>query len=92
MLRAMRNLKLTGYIAGLLLAALYIFNPGAGIIELLPDQLPIVGNLDEAAMTALFLACLRGLRQLRRDRKEGRRGDGALPRSLDGERPLSVGE
>jgi len=35
-----------------LLAALgvvYILNPTAGIIELLPDNLPIVGNLDEGA-------------------------------------------
>ncbi len=35
-----------------LLAALgvvYILNPTAGIIELIPDNLPIVGNLDEGA-------------------------------------------
>ena len=47
------------------LAGLYLLNPTAGFIELLPDQLPIVGNLDEAAMTALLLGCLRGLKQLR---------------------------
>jgi uncharacterized membrane protein YkvA (DUF1232 family) len=40
-------------------ATLYLVNPGAGIFELIPDNLPLVGNLDEAAATALLLACLR---------------------------------
>ena len=30
---------------------LYLLNPGAGIFELLPDNLPLIGNLDEAAAT-----------------------------------------
>jgi uncharacterized membrane protein YkvA (DUF1232 family) len=42
-----------------LLSALYLINPGAGIFELIPDNLPFVGNLDEAAAVALLLACLR---------------------------------
>lgn len=42
-----------------LIAALYLLNPGAGIFELIPDNLPFVGNLDEAAAVALLLACLR---------------------------------
>lgn len=42
-----------------LLSALYIINPGAGIFELIPDNIPFVGNLDEAAAVALLLACLR---------------------------------
>lgn len=41
------------------MATLYLVNPGAGIFELLPDNLPFVGNLDEAGATALLLACLR---------------------------------
>lgn len=40
------------------LSALYIVNPGAGFFELLPDNLPIAGNLDEAAATALLLSML----------------------------------
>ena len=36
-----------------ILGAIYLLNPTAGILELLPDNLPIVGNLDEAA--AFFL-------------------------------------
>jgi hypothetical protein len=42
---------------------LYILNPGMGIFELLPDNLPFVGNLDEAAATGLLFACLRALRR-----------------------------
>lgn len=53
---------------GVLLGALYILNPGAGVIELLPDALPVVGNLDEAAMVTLLLGCLRGLRRMRDER------------------------
>lgn len=34
---------------------LYLLNPGAGVIEALPDNLPLVGNLDEAAAMALLL-------------------------------------
>ena len=40
-------------------ATLYLLNPGAGFFELIPDNIPLVGNLDEAAATALLLACLR---------------------------------
>jgi len=34
---------------------IYLINPTAGVLELLPDNLPQVGNLDEvAAMTGLL--------------------------------------
>ncbi len=42
-----------------LLGLLYLINPTAGIFELIPDNLPLVGNLDEAAACALVLAALR---------------------------------
>ncbi len=41
-----------------LLSLVYIINPTAGFIEFIPDNFPIVGNLDEAAATALLLSCL----------------------------------
>lgn len=41
-----------------LLATLYICNPTAGLFEIIPDNLPLVGNLDEAAAIALLLMCL----------------------------------
>ena len=31
------------------LALFYLLNPGAGVFELLPDNLPLIGNIDEAA-------------------------------------------
>ncbi len=41
------------------LAALYLLNPTAGVFELIPDNLPLVGNLDEAAAVALLVMCLK---------------------------------
>jgi len=41
-----------------LFATLYILNPTAGLFEIIPDNLPLVGNLDEAAAVALLLMCL----------------------------------
>jgi hypothetical protein len=46
-------------VLGGIIGLIYILNPGAGIIELIPDNMPIVGNLDEAAAVLLILACLR---------------------------------
>lgn len=34
----------------------YLLNPTAGILEILPDNLPIVGNLDESVSVLLILA------------------------------------
>lgn len=41
-----------------LLSILYILNPTAGIFELIPDNLPLIGNLDELAASTLLLSCL----------------------------------
>ncbi len=42
-----------------ILGMIYLINPTAGVIELIPDNLPIIGNLDEAAATMLFIGALR---------------------------------
>ncbi|MDH5328275.1 MAG: DUF1232 domain-containing protein [Gammaproteobacteria bacterium] len=42
-----------------IISLLYIFNPGAGIFELIPDNIPFIGNLDEATAVMILLACLR---------------------------------
>jgi hypothetical protein len=47
---------------GLLLVAgglAFLVNPGAGLLELIPDTAPLFGNLDEAAAT---LAVVLGIR------------------------------
>ena len=48
-------------LAGVVLGGLYVINPGAGIIELIPDNVPIFGNLDEAAATTLLVLGLQSL-------------------------------
>ena len=40
---------------------LYIFNPTMGIFEFIPDNLPVIGNLDEATATAGLLLALTNL-------------------------------
>jgi len=42
-----------------LISLLYLLNIGVGIIELIPDNIPFLGNMDEAGATALLLMCLR---------------------------------
>jgi uncharacterized membrane protein YkvA (DUF1232 family) len=42
-----------------LLSLVYLLNPGAGVFELIPDNFPIIGNLDEAAAVAIILAAFR---------------------------------
>ncbi|MCB1147452.1 MAG: DUF1232 domain-containing protein [Leptospiraceae bacterium] len=42
-----------------IVCAIYLVNPGAGVIELIPDNVPFVGNLDEAAATAFLIYALR---------------------------------
>lgn len=50
--------KFSVVLAGLL-AFLYLLNPTAGVFELIPDNIPLVGNLDEATATMVLLAALR---------------------------------
>ena len=60
--RSMAKKKLSKSIMAALgggLGLIYILNPTAGILELLPDNIPFVGNLDEAAAAVLVLGCLR---------------------------------
>ena len=42
-----------------LLAFLYLMNPTLGLFEFLPDNLPLVGNVDEATATMVLLGVLR---------------------------------
>jgi hypothetical protein len=66
----MRALKTCLYVLGVVVGAVYIANPTAGVWELLPDNLPLVGNLDEAAMVTMLLGCLRALKRQRSERLE----------------------
>jgi len=39
-------------------SVVYILNPGAGFIDLIPDNIPGIGNLDEAFFVILLLRVL----------------------------------
>jgi uncharacterized membrane protein YkvA (DUF1232 family) len=41
-----------------LVSTIYLFNPTAGFLELIPDNLPFFGNLDEAAAATILVSCL----------------------------------
>jgi hypothetical protein len=45
-----------------LIGLVYLLNPTAGFLELIPDNIPIIGNLDEAAATLLVVNTVRYLR------------------------------
>ena len=56
----MKNLALKKIAVGIvaLISFVYLLNFTMGIFEL-PDNLPIIGNMDEAAATAFFISALR---------------------------------
>ena len=41
--------------------SVYMINPTLGVFELVPDNLPVVGNLDEAAVVFIMFAAMRYL-------------------------------
>lgn len=51
-------LKDIGMVVAGLVAVVYLLNPDAGIIELIPDNIPVIGNLDEVAATILLFKVL----------------------------------
>jgi uncharacterized membrane protein YkvA (DUF1232 family) len=53
--------KLTA-IALALLSVAYLVNPTAGVFELLPDNIPFVGNVDETLAAYVLYSCIEYLR------------------------------
>ncbi len=47
-------LALVGAIASLV----FLANPGWGVFFEIPDNLPLIGNLDETLVTGILIACL----------------------------------
>ena len=47
-----------GMLALGIVLVLYLLNITFGVVELLPDNLPIVGNIDEALVTGILIAVL----------------------------------
>ncbi|MEN9937893.1 MAG: hypothetical protein RLZZ387_4472 [Chloroflexota bacterium] len=52
-----------GAVIGIVVGAIYLLNPTAGLLEIIPDITPFIGNLDEAGATALLLWGVQQLRQ-----------------------------
>lgn len=48
---------------GVVASVLYLLNLDFGVIEALPDNIPFLGNVDEAGMTLLLISCLKVLRR-----------------------------
>lgn len=48
---------------GIIIGIIYLLNPTAGVIELIPDNLPYIGNLDEAGAVLLIISCLKLIKQ-----------------------------
>jgi uncharacterized membrane protein YkvA (DUF1232 family) len=38
-------------------SGVYLINPTAGFFELIPDNIPFLGNLDEAGAVAILISC-----------------------------------
>jgi uncharacterized membrane protein YkvA (DUF1232 family) len=53
---------------GIVIGTLYVLNPGAGLFELIPDVVPVVGNLDEVGATVLVVQSFLALRRARKER------------------------
>lgn len=53
------------YIAGIV-AIVYLLNPTAGVFEIIPDNLPLIGNLDEGAAAILLWNAFQQYRLLRK--------------------------
>jgi uncharacterized membrane protein YkvA (DUF1232 family) len=45
---------------------IYILNPTMGVFELIPDNLPIIGNLDEGAAAILIWNAVQQIRATRK--------------------------
>lgn len=54
----MKAVRHTFVVIVALISIAYLLNIGAGFIELIPDNIPFVGNLDEAGASYLLYLCL----------------------------------
>ena len=45
-----------------IIALFYLLNPSAGIFELVPDNIPIVGNIDEGLAAYVLFSCIQFFR------------------------------
>lgn len=53
-----------------ILSFLYLLNPTFGFFELIPDNTPVIGNLDEAAATAILIGAISYFRKRKKTKTE----------------------
>lgn len=46
-------------IVAALFSIVYLINPTAGFLELIPDNIPLIGNLDEAGAVFILISALK---------------------------------
>lgn len=46
------------WVVAAVVSALYLLNPGFGLFEFFPDNVPFIGNIDEGFMAFLLLRSL----------------------------------
>lgn len=46
-------------IGAALFALIYLINPTAGFLEFIPDNIPLIGNLDEAGAVFILISALK---------------------------------
>ena len=49
----------------ILFSLVYLVNPTAGVLEFIPDNVPFLGNLDEAGATTMLIWAISELRNRR---------------------------
>lgn len=49
----------------ILFSLVYLVNPTAGVLEFIPDNIPFLGNLDEAGATTMLIWAISELRNRR---------------------------
>ncbi len=67
-MNAPKNIPTPVLVLSILLSVVYIINPTAGFIEFIPDNIPFIGNLDEAGATALLIWAINEWRKNRDSR------------------------
>ncbi|MBN20254.1 MAG: DUF1232 domain-containing protein [Bdellovibrionaceae bacterium] len=63
-------MKKGGTVIVALFCVIYLLNPTAGLFEIIPDQIPFFGNIDEASITALLIYCLKKLGIIFKEEKQ----------------------
>ena len=53
-----KAIKTIGAVLGTLLSTVYLSNIGFGVAELIPDNIPVAGNLDELLASLLLIRSL----------------------------------